>query len=108
MFVKNKDRGEGGGRAFDFPPLKRGRLFERGAQKRSYGNLIIVCKTVPSEKLVKNIYIPDCKVSPRASFVECYLYVFPVVADLSTRKVMDRGQPRSQGSLLPALLRTTP
>ena len=38
---------EGG--AFDFPPLKRGRLFERGAQKRSYGNLIIVCKTLKKE-----------------------------------------------------------
>ena len=30
---------------------------------------------MPSEILVKNIYIPDCKVSLRASFVECYLYL---------------------------------
>ena len=28
---------------------------------------------MPSEILVKNIYIPDCKVSPRTSFVKCYL-----------------------------------
>ena len=47
LFVNNKDGGEGG--AFDFPPLKRGRLFERGAQKRIYGNLIIVCKTLKKE-----------------------------------------------------------
>ena len=77
MFVKNKDRGEGGGGAFDFPPLKRGRLFEREAQKRSYGNLIIVCKTLKKEGRAfrniskKYIYIPDCKVSPRTSFVKC-------------------------------------
>ena len=30
---------------------------------------------MPPEILVKNIYIPDCKVSPHASFVKCYLYL---------------------------------
>ena len=47
--MKNKDGGEGGGRLINFPPVKRGRLFERGAQKRIYGNLIIICKTLKKE-----------------------------------------------------------
>ena len=45
--MKNKDGGEGG--LIIFPPLKRERLFERGTQKRIYGNLIIVCKTLKKE-----------------------------------------------------------
>ena len=38
----------GGGGLINFPPLKRGRLFERGAQKRIC-NLIIICKTLKKE-----------------------------------------------------------
>ena len=39
----------GGGGLINFPPLKRGRLFERGAQNRIYGNLIIIRKTLKKE-----------------------------------------------------------
>ena len=46
--MKNKDGGEGGG-LINFCPLKSGRLFEREAQKRIYGNLIIVCNTLKKE-----------------------------------------------------------
>ena len=81
LFVKNKDGGEGRLGLINFPPLKRGRLFERGAQKRIYGNLILVCKTLKKKSRAfrniskKYIYISDWKVSPRASFVKCYLYL---------------------------------
>ena len=66
----------------NFPPLKRGRLFERGAQTRIYCDLIIVCKTLKKKgrafrNIGKNIYIfPNVK-SARVLLLLSVTYYIP-------------------------------
>ena len=84
LFVKNKDGGQGRVGLINFPPLKRGRLLERGAQKRIYGNLILVCKTLKKKSrafrnISKNIYIFPTVKSARVLLLLSVTYTLEVI-----------------------------